>query len=357
MTPRENVISVFRRKGFQEAPVDFGLCPSLYETFMKETGEKDYAEYFRIPIRYVDDLRLINHDYEASGKYFKYELKPGTHFDAWGVAHEPGSEAAKHMTRMRHPLAEIDSLAQLKEYPFPDYSSASGEHQKKQVQEIHEKGLAAAGGMEATIWEQSWYMRSMEELMMDMMAEDEKAGYLLDKVTENACIRGSAFARAGVDIIRIGDDIGMQSNILMSEDLYRAWIKPRLKKVIDSIRSVKPDVIIQYHSCGYVRPFINDLIEVGIDVLNPVQPECMDFGEIHAEFGDRLSFHGTIGTQSTMPFGSPEDVRRAVLKNLTIAGEKGGLYCAPTHLLEPEVPWENVIAYIKACREFTGQST
>jgi uroporphyrinogen decarboxylase len=78
----------------------------------------------------------------------------------------------------------------------------------------------------------------------------------------------------------------------------------------------------------------------------------MDFADIHADFGDRVSFHGTIGTQTTMPFGTPDDVRREVLRNLTIAGPKGGLFVAPTHLLEPEVPWENIEAYIGACREF-----
>jgi uroporphyrinogen decarboxylase len=78
----------------------------------------------------------------------------------------------------------------------------------------------------------------------------------------------------------------------------------------------------------------------------------MDFHEIHEMYGDKLSFHGTIGTQTTMPFGSPEDVRKEVFRNLELAGDKGGLFVAPTHLLEPEVPWENIIAYVEACKEF-----
>jgi len=103
---------------------------------------------------------------------------------------------------------------------------------------------------------------------------------------------------------------------------------------------------------GFVTPLIPDFIEAGVDVLNPVQPECgMDFAAIHAEFGDRLSFWGAIGTQSTMPFGAPEEIKREVWKNLDIAGEKGGLWCTPTHILEPEVPWHNILAYVQACRE------
>ena len=106
-----------------------------------------------------------------------------------------------------------------------------------------------------------------------------------------------------------------------------------------------------YHSCGFVEPFIPDLIEAGIDILNPVQPESMDFGKLHAEYGDVLSFNGTLGTQTTLPFGTPDEVRAVVKRNLDIAGDKGGLVVAPTHVVEPEVPWENIEAYVKACKE------
>lgn len=115
---------------------------------------------------------------------------------------------------------------------------------------------------------------------------------------------------------------------------------------------LKPDIIVFYHSCGFVEPLIPHLIEAGIDVLNPIQPECMDFEEIFEKYGDQVAFHGTVGTQSVMPFGTPEEVKAVVKKNLDIAGPKGGLFVAPTHLLEPEVPWENIRAYVEACREY-----
>jgi uroporphyrinogen decarboxylase len=150
----------------------------------------------------------------------------------------------------------------------------------------------------------------------------------------------------------MGDDLGMQRSIMMSKEMYRTWLKPRLKKVIDAARSAKPDIIIQYHSCGYILPLIGDLIEAGVDVLNPIQPECMDVGEVLREFAGRLSFNGTIGTQTTMPFATPAEVRDTVRRNLALAGPRGGLLCCPTHVLEPEVPWENIEAYVEACREW-----
>ena len=117
-------------------------------------------------------------------------------------------------------------------------------------------------------------------------------------------------------------------------------------------RQVKPDLLIFYHSCGYVLPFIDELIEIGVDILNPVQPECMDFAEVHAKFGSRLSFWSTIGTQSTLPFGTPAQVKEVVERNLRLCGTKGGIVIGPTHMVEPEVPWENLVAMKEACEQF-----
>jgi uroporphyrinogen decarboxylase len=193
----------------------------------------------------------------------------------------------------------------------------------------------------------------MDLLMIDMAAEDEKAVFLLDKITDLACFRAARYAEAGTDILAMGDDLGMQRSIMMSREMYRTWLKPRLKRVIDAAKTIKPDIIIQYHSCGHVTPLVPELIEAGIDVLNPVQPECMDVEQILGEFGGQISFNGTIGTQTTMPFSTPQEVRARVRCNLQLAGRRGGLLCCPTHMLEPEVPWENIEAYVEACRTWS----
>jgi uroporphyrinogen decarboxylase len=351
MTSRENLLSLLRRTGYEHAPLDMSLCPSLEQDYRLATGvEGPLDEHFGFPVRYVADRPVPARDPDEARAHFNIPLHPETRFDIWGIAHEPGSAKAMHMTRMRHPLAGIDSLDELNAYPLPDFASADGSFQKAQAEAIHARGLASGAGMACTIWETAWYMRGMEDLMGDMMDDDPKAEWLLDAVTERSCTRAASFAAAGVDCLFLGDDIGMQHSIMMSRDMYRTWLQPRLKRVIDAARAVKPDIIVLYHSCGYVAPFIPDLMEAGIDVLNPVQPECMDFTELHAAYGEVLSFHGTLGTQTTMPFGTPDEVRAVVRKNLAIAGPKGGLWVAPTHLLEPEVPIANVLAYVDACR-------
>ena len=355
MNARENLLSIFRRQGFEYVPVQFYLCPSLCEVFKQRSGsDLSFQDYFELPMREVEFPKIIAQESIDWQKFYPDGLKDEVFFDEWGIAHESGSEAAAHMTRMRHPMAAFDSLEQIQSYPFPDFASVSTDELQKQIDDIHSRGLAAYAAMECTIWETAWYLRDMTKIMMDMAMEDDKAIWLLDKVTELACIRISTFARLGVDVIRIGDDVGMQSALMMSADFYRQFLKPRLAKVIKAAKDVKPDVIMQYHTCGFVTPLIGDFIEAGIDVLNPVQPECMDFAEIYAEFGGNLSFSGTVGTQTTMPFGTPKEVRKVTQRNLEIAGQKGGLLCCPTHLLEPEVPWENIIAYVEACKDFTA---
>lgn len=352
MTKRENLLAMLRGEAYEEVPVDFELCPDLYEMFREKSGgETDYQEYFGMPQRNIGDI-YVSYDPEIYRQFYPEGLKEGTDIDCWGIAHEPGSADAKHMTRMRHPLAHMETLEEVMAYPFPDHSGTAHDYQKEQVKELHERGLAAVGNMPMTIWETSWYMRGMENLMVDMICNPEIAEFIFDTVTDQALIRARAFAEAGVDIVFLGDDIGMQHGKMMSLELYRTWLKPRLKKVIDEVKNIKPDTLIFYHSCGMATEFIPDLIECGVDVLDPIQSECMDFEKIYEQYGKQIAFHGTIGTQTVMPFGTPEEVKACVKRNLDIAKGGKGLFAAPTHLLEPEVPWENIMAYIEACKEY-----
>ncbi len=353
MTPRENLLSIYKKTGYEYAPVNLILCPSQINEYTARTGEEalSYNEYFDFPEIYVTDLlpEPVSRLYYLS--YFKNPTSK-IKIDKWGVGHEPGSEACAHMSHFVHPMESFASLTEFEKYPYPAYLSAKTSHIKEEVDEIHTKGYAASAEMACTVWEIAWYLRSMEQLMTDMILDKELAAYHLDRITEISCHRACVFAEAGVDIILTGDDVGMQNSLMMSEAMYCEWIKPRFAKIISAAKSVNPDILIDYHSCGYVEPLIPHFIECGIDILNPVQPECMDFKEIYGKYSDKISFKGTIGTQTTMPFGTTDEVRAAVNRNLDIAGPMGGLYCCPTHMIEPEVPWENITAYIETCNSY-----
>lgn len=352
MNDRQNLISLMKRKGYERMPITFSMTPDLQKRFnkyVKETGYKVPTQAFAgIP----DSAVLNPHTPEFWKKFYDHDFKAGTYFDQYGVGNEPGSDACMHMTRMHHPLEKMETLEELKAYPFPKYKKGASIVQKLAVQKAHISGRFAMGNMQCTVWETAWYARSMETLMMDMIADEELANFVLDTVTNNAITRAENFAKAGADGIYLGDDIGMQSSVMMSEELYCTYLKPRLKKVIDAAKSINPELIVFYHSCGYVTPFIHHLIEAGVDVLNPVQPESMEFKEVFEKFHDKVSFCGTIGTQTTMPFGTPEDIKKEVKERLDYVGKQGGLLICPTHILEPEVPVENVIAFIDACKNY-----
>jgi uroporphyrinogen decarboxylase len=160
------------------------------------------------------------------------------------------------------------------------------------------------------------------------------------------------YARADVDVIEMGDDVSMQRGMLLSPAAWRQWLKPRLARVIQSAKAVKPDVLVKYHSDGNPSAIIPELIEIGVDVLNPVQPECIDPAEAKRLYGDRLAFWGTMGIQTTMPFGTPEQVAEVVKERIETVGEGGGLLIAPTHVLQPDVPWENIVAFFEAVERY-----
>ena len=350
-TPRENLLRMMRRQGYDTLDPEFFLCPQLIEVFKeKEKTDLNYCDYFKMPWRRLPDLKPENDDRSRFEPYFKGERYD--EIDEWGVGHY-WTPTSMHMSNMVAPLRDVDSEEVLQSFPLPVYSELHNEGLAAEAQALKDRGIAVIGNMQCTIWETAWYLRGMEPLMMDMASEDPMADIMLDRIMETSLAKAKLYARAGADFLYLGDDVGTQKALLMSARMYRDYLKPRLKKIIDEVKAINPDILVVYHTCGYVEPLIRDLMEAGIDVLNPIQPECMDAERIIKEYGDELSFHGALGTQSIMPFGTPEEIRKQTFKLMDIAGDKGGLYVAPTHLLEPEVPWENIKAYVQACRDYT----
>jgi uroporphyrinogen decarboxylase len=271
----------------------------------------------------------------------------------WGTAYVVGSNPAyDHYVA---PLVGPRSLDEIERYPFPDVTAGYRHaHLDAAVKSAHEQDLAADGRMPTTIFEVAWQIRGWAELLTDFLTGEDLAACLLDRITELSVFRAKRFARAGVDMIHVGDDVGMEDRMLMSPATWRKWLKPRLAKVLAAARTVKPDVLFSYHSDGYVEPIIGDLIEIGVNVLNPVQPECMDPAKLKREYGDRLAFWGTLGIQHTLPFGTPADVEAEVRERIETVGKGGGLYLSPTHVIAPEVPHENIRAFVEAAKKYGG---
>jgi uroporphyrinogen decarboxylase len=278
-----------------------------------------------------------------------------TAMNEWGEYRIYGEDRDYH--RKVYPLDHPDcTVADVEAYPFPDLAEPYRyEGVREAIQALHERDLAAVLSWEMTILEKAWRIRGFEELMADLIFKPGLVECLLDQIAARTGYLATRYAELGVDIIQLGDDIGCQRGMILSPEYWRTYIKPRLRQIIADIKAAHPEVLVFYHTDGDVTPVIPDLIEIGVDILNPVQPECMDIAKLVQEYGNRLSFWGGIGTQTTMPFGTVSDVRAAVRQLIHYARKSGGWLIAPTHLIERDVPWRNIEAFVEAVREY-GQN-
>ena len=350
MTPRERALTALRRQRPDRVPFWLEFTPPMFDVFRERTGQTDPVAYFDFEFRQVEFAPVRE---TSDFSQWLPGLPNGARINEWGIGFVKGT-GYSHLEDMIHPLQRAETVREIESYPYPDILAAPRwEDLRTQVESWHDKGYAVRGVppiFDGTIFETAWGLRSLEELLVDFIARPELAEALLDRVTDLSLRAAVIMAEAGVDVLITGDDIGTQSRMMMSMDMWRRWLKPRLGKVIAAAKAKRPDLLIFYHSCGFIEPAIPELIEIGVDILHPVQPESMDPVKIKRLYGDRLSFWGTIGTQTTMPFGTPEEVRATVARHIEVLGENGGLLVAPTHVLEPEVPWENVIAFVEAVK-------
>ncbi|MFQ6098700.1 MAG: uroporphyrinogen decarboxylase family protein [Armatimonadota bacterium] len=348
MSPRERVQAACDRREPDKVPKTAGFTPAVLETFRRETGRDDPAAYFDIEMRGIG-FRPAAEQPDFS-EYYPEGVPDGARFTEYGTMHVPAH--FWHFTGMRFPMTHLESVEELEAFPWPDFTAAYRHaHLEADAERLHAAGFWVNGSV-GHIYETAWQMTGMERLLSDCILNLERSAYILDRIMEDRCFVARRVAEAGADMLSLGDDVGMQHKLMMHPDMWREWLKPRLAKVIRAGREVNPDIHVFYHSDGNIQDIIPDLIEVGVTVLNPIQPECMDPIRLKREYGDRLAFWGTIGTQTTMPFGTAEEVKATVREMCETVGEGGGLILAPTHVLEPDVPWENIVAFFEACEEY-----
>lgn len=350
MTRRELFFAAMRRQGSEYIPFEFVLCPALKEEFQKRTGQADYEAYYDFPAK---NLRLpFTGDRHRFDGYFadKTNLKIDPIFgfgNRFGTTH--------HFSHMEPSLEDAEDLADFEAYPYPDpVADFDWSVLPEQIENNLKTDHINVAPMEMTIFETAWYIRGMEQFLMDMIAEPEICAYHLDRITQVRCKMAENYALAGADVLRLGDDVATQLNMMMSPETWRSTLKPRLQKVIRAAKTAKPDIMVFYHGDGNMFDILGDLIEIGVDILNPIQPECMSPFEVKKTFGDRVSLWGCVGTQTTMPFGTPQEVKAVCRQLIEEVGKGGGLFLAPSHMLEPEVPFENLEAFIDTVKEWNA---
>jgi uroporphyrinogen decarboxylase len=200
-----------------------------------------------------------------------------------------------------------------------------------------------------SLFERAWSMRGMENILIDMIEAPEWVESLLDEITDFNVGNIEEVVKYDIDAVMFGDDWGAQRGLLFGPRLWRRLIKPRLARMYSAVKQAGKAVFI--HSCGKVQELFPELIELGIDVFNPFQPEVMDLHEIKRRFGQRLSFYGGMSVQRVLPFGTPREVRDEARRLMDEIGRGGGYIIAPSHDMPGDIPVENMVAFIEAVRD------
>jgi len=374
MTPRERVISALEHQEPDRVPLDLGgintsLMVQTFKNLLNHLGmpcrelklrskiwqtvqiPEPILEHFSIDTRYIFPEVIFedagNPGEEEDGADDTGD-KETVFVDEWGIKRK---FILYYYEIVEHPLQNAKTVEDVEKYPWPDpkkFLVLDGLRDKAKY--LHENTDFAIGGSigGGIIYELSWYLRGFTEILLDLQINKELIHSLYSKIAE---IRKETMdlylGEVGeyLDFFQIGDDLALQNTILMQPELYREMIKPYQANIIEFIKE-RTKAKIYYHSCGAVSPMLNDLIEIGVDAINPVQVSAKDMnpGDLKRVYGDNITFWGGIDTQKILPNGTTDEVRAAVRHTIDMLSPGGGYVLAGVHNLQPDVPPENIVA-------------
>jgi len=262
--------------------------------------------------------------------------------DEWGITWK--REGVHNMVAI-NPLADMEA-DEIKNYLLPDPLAPERYSELDGLIKEYGNDYFIGADISGSLFEPAYHLRGMENLMIDMALENEEIDILLDRLTEFCIAVAGEAVKKGVDWVWLGDDLGSQISMLMSPDMWRKYFKPRMAKIITEIRKIKSDMIIAYHSCGSMHPIIGDLVEIGINVLNPVQEsaEGMDQQKIKEAYGDKLALMCGLDTQQFLIDASTAEVKQKTGELINKLGKNGGYIFAVSHHIQPDTPKENILA-------------
>lgn len=378
MTPRERVNTALNHSEPDRVPLDLGgfqtgIHKKAYRQLIDHLGLNEEIEMldpvqqivrpsetilqkFRIDLRYItahgpDSFKgeiVMN---ERGGRLW-HDLK-----DEFGVVWSMADDQQLFMDISHHPLADA-SIRDIADYPFPDGTDRSRfTGVRESVKKLrNETDWAISTGIGGVTYETCWYLRGLEQWYYDMLASPEFCEALIDQTYNfwyNYYIGFMEAVGDLVDVVMIGDDLAGQEGPLFSPDFYRSVVKPRHRKLVSHIRSLT-GAKIWYHTCGSCIEYIPDLIEIGIDIINPVQTSAMNMDPVQLKksFGDKIVFWGGgIDSQHILPFASAGRVRKEVSQAVEIFKPGGGYVFNNIHNIQAGVPPENIIAMYEAAYE------
>jgi uroporphyrinogen decarboxylase len=355
MTSRERILAGLDHKKTDRIPFAF-VCSGV-----NLSAKKKLMEYLAMSnIDEVDNYLKDFSDIKGIGLRYKgpkeknTRLNDGTRIDIWGVERKPVSYGDGSYDEISfYPLKDVQDIKELDTYRWPSVDWWNADDIKDRIKAQNTDGEYACMIGNGNVFESSWYMRGFEQMFMDLIMEPELAWEIMKRVTDYyiAFFKKALEAADGmIDIVFTADDIAGQEGLLMSLDMWEEIIKPhhmRLNKLLHEY-----GVKIIYHSDGAVMKAVPGLMDMGIDILQALQFDAkgMDPVELKEKYGDKLCFQGGVSVQSTLPFGTVEQVKQEVKERIDILGENGGYILGPSHVIQAGTPPENIAAMLETAR-------
>ncbi len=359
MTSKERAIRAIHHEVTDRVPVDYCTRTDVMNRLISLLGLTDKEALYRklgIDIRKFG-VKLDSPTYnnrvngvlggssEKSGAHY-YFHGDGTYEDMWGTVFRPSRDGLYDQW-VTGPFDDNDDLDS---FDWPDISGIeSVESIRQRIAPFNNYALMGTFNYP---FKTCWMMRGLENFMCDMLIDQEFAKELWERVAAYETEKALRFIRAGGDIVGFSGDIAMQNTMMVSPKAWRKIDKPIFARMIKAFKEENPNILVYYHSDGNMEEVISDMIEIGVNVLNPIQPESMDVKYIYETYGARIALHGTISIQKTLPYGSLEDVRNEVKSRIELAKDHGGLIIAPANHTQNDVPLENILEVYKAVGSF-----
>ena len=269
----------------------------------------------------------------------------------WGVKmRRAQNETGIYTENIGGPLEGDDVL--LDRYSIPDPLDPSVYTAPARIIKDWGKDFWTVGSVQISIFEAAAHLRGLPKLMMDMIDNKDYANVLFDKVMQYPLLAAGEFIKLGADMIWCGDDVAMQTGMMISLDMWREFFRPRYAAMFEDWKKINPRVKIAYHSDGNCEMILDDMIEIGLDVINPIQPSCMEPGKIKKRYGKNLCLFGGVDIQYTMPFGTIGELEQEIKYLCEICGEGGGFIISPSHYLQSDTSVEKVLKYYEFVKRY-----
>ena len=360
MDSRKRFELAMAHEGPDRIPIDYWATSEVNAKLLKRfrfSSQEQLLQYFDVDFRYIEGPKYI-----GPAQTIHQDGSQEDHFGVVrrAVSYGEGSKAGTYSEVVEYPLQKattVDEIESYSKWPKPEHFDY--ECVRQQAKKARETGkVVVFMGDRLNRCAQlkpAMYVRGVEQILMDVMLFPEIARAIFRKIADfysEYARRTLEAAEGNVDILFTGDDFGTQHNTFLPIDTWRNLLKEGFRRFVDIGHEF--GCYVAHHTCGCVTPLLPDFIESGLDILNPLQPDCaqMDYQRIKREYGDKICFHGGISIQKTMPYGSPEDIRNEVKDRVKkFAGEGGYVFCT-AHNIQADTPIENIITLFEAYRKF-----